>query len=371
MRLTMTCPCLFGLESVLSGELKRMEAQNIMVRDGRVTFTGGWDMLARANLGLRTAERVQLVVGTFAARSFEELFDQVAQIPFEEYLGRKDAFPVKGWSINSKLHSVPDCQSIIKRAVVRRLENAYGQSWFEESGPVHQIQFSILKDNVTVTLDSSGAGLHKRGYRKNANAAPIKETLAAGILDLARVYPDTEFYDPMCGSGTFVIEAALHALRIAPGLRRTFAAEKWGCVPENTFREERARAMDLIRRDATFKGYGFDIDPQAVELTRENAKKAGVSARVRVAQRDVKDFKLNTNKALVVCNPPYGERLLEQSEARALYRTMGEAFTYRDDLRYYIISPDEEFERYFGRAANKLRKLYNGMLKCNLYMYFK
>ena len=213
-----------------------MGAEDVTVFDGRVEFTGDWEMAARANLWLRTAERVQILLGSFRAVTFTQLFDQVERLPLEEFIGKKDAFPVKGWSLNSQLHSVPDCQSIIKKAAVKRLSRVYGVNWFEETGPVHQLQFSILKDQVTVLLDLSGAGLHKRGYRRISNLAPIKETLAAGILDLARIYPDTRLYDPFCGSGTILIEGAYKARNIAPGLYRRFAAEKWECIPAQVWR---------------------------------------------------------------------------------------------------------------------------------------
>lgn len=364
-----SCPCLFGLESVLNGEIKRMGGQKIETTDGRVTFEGDLSMVARANINLRTAERVQILLGTFYARSFEELFQGILALPWEQYIGQKDHFPVKGWSLNSQLHSIPDCQSIIKKAVVRRLERCYHISWFEETGATHQIQFAIHKDLVYAMLDTSGEGLHKRGYRKNANAAPIKETLAAGILDLARVYPDSVYYDPFCGSGTFLVEAALQALRIAPGMRRSFAAEKWSVFAPEIWREERQRAMDLIRRDAAFEAYGSDIDPDAVELTQSNAKKAGVGSRIKVHQQDIRDFAISTEKATIVCNPPYGERLLEKEEAEKIYHTMGEVFGHLQGVSCHIISPDEQFESFYGKKADKRRKLYNGMIKCQVYSY--
>ena len=226
----MAAPCLFGLESVLSGELKRIGAKNIEATDGKVTFTGDWNMLAKTNLWLRTAERVLIVLDSFRAETFEELFQGVFKIPFEEYLGKDDAFPVKGWSLNSQLASVPDCQSIIKRAAVKRMEQHYHQIWFAETGAVHQIQFSIRKNIVTIFLDTSGAGLHKRGYRQTSLLAPIKETLAAGIVDFTRLYDDSVICDPFCGSGTLLIEAVLKGMNIAPGINRRFAAEKWNCI---------------------------------------------------------------------------------------------------------------------------------------------
>lgn len=370
-QLRLTSPCAFGLESILSGELKRIDAQDITVSDGRVDFSGGPELLARANLWLRTAERVQILLGTFPAATFTQLFDGVAALPLEEYIGKKDAFPVKGWSLNSQLRSIPDCQSIIKKAAVKRLEKAYGLSWFEESGATHQLQFSILKDQVTVMLDTSGSGLHKRGYRQNSNLAPIKETLAAGILDLARIYPDTQLYDPFCGSGTFLIEGAYKAKNIAPGLYRRFAAEGWDQLPAKVWQQERERALSLVRtgEEVTFRGIGSDLSAEAAELTQNNAKKAQVGRNILSRQADIWDFQVPEEKAIVVCNPPYGDRLLSVGEARELNRIMGQVFQPSDHVGYYIISALEDFEEQFGRKADKRRKLYNGMVRCQLYMY--
>lgn len=366
-----SAPCHFGLESVLSSELRRLEAQDIQVSDGRVNFSGDESLLARANLCLRTAERVQILLGDFVARSFEELFQAVKSLPLEDYIGPKDAFPVKGWAIDSQLHSVPDCQAIVKKAAVSRLGQVYGIQWFEETGPLHQLEFGIRKDRCLLLLDSSGPGLHKRGYRQNSVIAPMKETLAAGIIDLARVYPDSQLVDPFCGSGTLLIEGALHALKIAPGLRRHFIAEKWGLIPENLWQQERQRAFDLIDRKAPFRAYGGDIDPAAVELTQYNAKQAGVQSRIQVKQQDVKDLILPEGRSVLITNPPYGERLLDQEGARQLYRTLGQLLRPNRDQRAYVISPDESFESCFGRKADRRRKLYNGMIKCQVYMYYQ
>ena len=371
MKLTLTAPCHFGLESVLKFEVERLGAEDIRVSDGRVTFVGDESLLARANICLRTAERVQILLGEFDAYSFEDLFQGVKKLPLEDYIGKHDAFPVKGYSLNSQLHSIPDCQAIVKKAMVNRLSSVYGISWFEETGPLHQIEFGIHKDHCLIMMDTSGTGLHKRGYRQTSVIAPIKETLAAGIIDIARVYPDSTLYDPFCGSGTLLIEGAMHAMKIAPGLRRRFAAEKWSFIPEKVWQDERQRAFDLIDRTATFEAFGSDIDPDAVELAKANAQKAGVGARIHIEQRDVKDFAMREGKGVVICNPPYGERLLDVKEAQQIYRTMGKVFKNRERDRFYIISPDENFEKFFGRRADKRRKLYNGMIKCQVYQYFK
>lgn len=363
-------PCLFGLESVLSGELKRLGFEDISVTDGRVEFTADAEGIARANLNLRTAERVLIVLESFRAVTFQQLIDGAEKIPFEEYIGKKDAFPVKGWSLNSQLHSVPDCQSIIKKAAVKRLSRKYGVAWLEESGPTIQIQFSINKDTVTIMLDTSGMALHKRGYRKVANLAPIRETLAAGILDIARIYPDTQLYDPFCGSGTFLIEAAYKAKNIAPGIYRRFAAEKWDCLPSKIWEKSREEAIEKIRKDIEFIAFGSDISQDSLEIAEANARRAGISGLIRLEKADVKNFTIPDRKSLVVTNPPYGERLMNGEDLTKLYQTMGNVFQPSQQTAYYIISSAENFERSFGRKADKKRKLYNGMLKCNLYQYF-
>ena len=363
-------PCLFGLESVLSGELKRLGFEEISVTDGRVEFAADAEGIARANLHLRTAERVLIVLGSFQAVTFQQLIDSAEQIRFEDYIGKKDAFPVKGWSLNSQLHSVPDCQAIIKKAAVKRLSQKYGVAWLEESGPTVQIQFSINKDVVTIMLDTSGAALHKRGYRKNANLAPIRETLAAGILDIARIYPDTQLYDPFCGSGTFLIEAAYKAKNIAPGIYRRFAAEKWSSIPTNIWKMGREEAIEKVRREVEFVAFGSDISEESLQIAEANARRAGIPGLIRLQKQDIKNFTLPNKKSVVVTNPPYGERLMAGENLHQLYQTMGSVFKPSDHVSYYIISSMEEFEKAYGRQADKKRKLYNGMLKCNLYQYF-
>ncbi len=371
MDIQMVAPCLMGLEGIVGGELRRMDAQNVMPENGRVFFSGDESILARANLWSRCAERILIVVGSFTATTFDELFEGVKALEWERWLGKNDAFPVKGSSVSSQLFSVSDCQSIIKKAVVERLKSVYHIPWFEETGPVHQIQFHLMKNTAYIMLDTSGDGLHKRGYRRNGVAAPIKETLAAAMADLAFVKQDSFVCDPVCGSGTLLIESALKALNVAPGLKRSFACEPWGVTDAAVWAAERERANDLIRRDAAFAAIGSDINPDAVKTASENAYKAGVGRRCEFVQRDIKDFSCERERVTVLCNPPYGERLGSVSEAQAIYRTMGKVFPRRDGMSYYIITPDEEFERQFGRRADKRRKLYNGMIKCQLYMYFK
>lgn len=363
------CPCHFGLESVLKYEILKFGGSDLHVCDGKISFSGDESIIARANICLSTAERVLIELAEFRAVTFEELFQGVKAVEFERFIGKDDAFPVKGYSLNSALHSVPDCQSIIKKAAVERLKEKYGISWFEETGPTVQIKFSILKDTVNIYLDTSGTGLHKRGYRRNSNAAPIKETLAAGIIDLARVRSDSVVCDPFCGSGTLLIEAALKALKIAPGINRRFAAEKWGCLDSKLWQEERKRAVDTVDKSAEFEGIGYDIDDSAVALTIDNARKAGIKSRLKIEQADISKFH-QPDSSIVICNPPYGERLLELREAEEIYRIMGKVLGKGGGKQSYVISPHEQFESFYGTNAKKRRKLYNGMIKCQLYMYF-
>lgn len=367
----MVAPTMFGVEGILADELKRLGAENIVSENGRVFFEGDINMVAKANVWLRTAERVLLVVGRFKASTFDELFKNVESLDWENYIGALDSFPVTGYSISSDLHSVPDCQAIIKKAVVKRLSKVYNISWFDETGPVHKIRFSIQKNDVTVCIDTSGEGLHKRGYRAHSLEAPIKETLAAAMCYTARIYPDTKLYDPFCGSGTILIEAALMAKNIAPGLKRFFAAERFSKEFEAAFSTIRRDALEKIEKNVEFRAFGSDIDDDAIALTLENAKKAGVLDIVTAKKCDILDFKLPDERMLLITNPPYGERLLDIKNAEKLYKIMGEKMPKEQGKKYFIISPNDDFESFFGRVADKRRKLYNGMIKCQLYMYFK
>ena len=371
MNIKFVIPCLLGLESIIANEMKELGAENVISENGRVLFSGDETMLARANICSRYSERIQILVGEFYARSFEELFQGTKALPWEEWIGAYDAFPVKGYSLNSTLFSVSDCQSIIKKAVVERMKSKYGISWFDETGPIHQIQFSIMKDKVSLLIDTTGAGLHKRGYRPQANAAPLKETLAASLCNLARLRSYHTLYDPMCGSGTILIEGAMMVHNIAPGVNRYFSAERWDVIDERVWTEERNRARDLVNYDTDFIAYGSDIDEDALEIAKINAKRAGVERKIRFEKADIRDFAPKSEKGTVICNPPYGERLLDIEQAQKLYKIMGEKFIQKRGWAYYVISPSEEFEKEFGRKADKRRKLYNGMIKCQLFMYFK
>jgi putative N6-adenine-specific DNA methylase len=366
----LACPCLFGFESIIADEIRQLGYGDTTLTNGRVTFTGDMAAIARLNINLRCAERVLVVLDEFQAVSFEELFQGIKKIPWEDYIGRDEAFPVKGWSLNSQLHSVPDCQAIIKKAVVEHLKLPYKTEWFRETGPKIQIQFGIFKDTVSVYLDTTGSGLHKRGYRSNAVEAPIKETLAAAMVKLSRPYADKAFYDPLCGSGTILIEAALLLNNMAPGQNRRFDAEEWGCLDKRIWSDARSEALAAVKR-REFIVQGFDIDPAAVSLTLENAKKAGVAENVRASVQDIAGFSPPEPRGVIVCNPPYGERMLEIKQAEKLYGEMGRAFLRLKGYHYYIISSSERFEALFGKKADKKRKLYNGMIKCDLFQYFK
>lgn len=370
MELTMCCPTLFGLEGIVADELRfGGKLTDVRAENGRVLFTGDADTLAWANLHLRCAERVLIRLGAFPAKTFDQLFEGVRALPWEQFVPRDGAFPVKGYSLGSALHSIPDCQRIIKKAAVSRLSDAYGVSWFEETGAKYQIQFSLMNDVAELFLDSSGSGLHKRGYRANANAAPLRETLAAAMVKLARWRGREPLLDPFCGSGTIAIEAAMIAQRRAPGLMRSFDAEKWSCIDGGVWRQAREAALDLVDRNAKFDITGSDVDRSCVELSIENARKAGVAGTVFFSQADAAKLDYN-RQGVLFANPPYGERLLDIQSAQALYTNWGRAVG-KSPMKQYVLSSDAEFERCYGRKADKRRKLYNGMIKCDLYMYFK
>lgn len=362
-------PCLFGLEGPAAEELRRMDIQNVRAENGRVRFSGNVRDCAKANIRLRTGERVLLCLGSFEAASFDELFEGVRALPLSRFIPRDGQFPVKGYCLNSALHSVPDCQRIIKKAAATALGAAYGVSWLPETGALYQLQFSIIKDRVELYLDTTGTPLFKRGYRPGHVAAPLRETLAAALVGFARYRGRDAFFDPFCGSGTIPIEAALIARNRAPGLERTFAAQKWETVPASVWSDaaEEARSLEYHGEYAIFAS---DIDPKAVSLSRENARRAGVEGDIVFSVADARSLAAPAEKGVIVCNPPYGERMLERDEARQLYRAFGRAVAGLPDWKRFVICSDPDFERFFGRAADKKRKLYNGMLQCNLYMYF-
>ena len=365
--------CLFGLEKQLGEEIDALGCRRIDTMDGRVTFEGSEADIARANIRLRLAERIFIKVGSFPARSFTELFDGVRALPFEDFIGPDDAFPVKGHAIRSKLYSVPDCQSIVKKAVVERLADAYGIKWFSEEGSKYQIEFFIFKDVATLMIDTSGVALHKRGYRPAAGAAPLRETLGAALALTARPREDTLLWDPFCGSGTIVIEAAMILCNKAPGLDCRFAAMEFDCLHHNIWREAAEEARSLERREAAPELFGSDIDEKVLQYARENAARAGVEKHIRFFRADARRIEKPSpdRRGTIICNPPYGERLMELKEVEALYRDMGRQFEKLSPWQIYVLTSHEKFELLYGRRADKTRKLFNGMIPCNLYQYFR
>ena len=318
-------PCLLGLEGPIADELRRLDMQNVASENGRVYFSGDSAAVAAANINLRIGERVLIEMGSFDAHTFDELFERTKALPWETLIPKDAAFPVKGYSLNSKLFSVSDCQAIIKKAIVERLKSVYHIGWFQETGALYQVQFSIMKDRVSMCVDTSGDGLHKRGYRPAHNAAPLKETMAAAMVKLSRYRGRDDFCDPFCGSGTIPIEAALIAKNRAPGLYRDFSAMKWQGFDKKIWDEARENA-----RSREFNGnyniVGSDIDPKALEIARENARRAGVDDVVRFELADAMEFDRKTERGVIVTNPPYGERIMEKAEAEALYKGFGEAY---------------------------------------------
>ena len=371
MLINYIAPCRFGLEKTLSFELKKLGAEDVRAEDGRVFFLGNAEICAKANIFCSTAERICVVLGKFRAETFDDLFENIRKIPLSEFIGKNDRFPNKGSSLKSKLSSVPAIQKIVKKAMAVNLGAAYGVNVLPEDGGLCQIRFSLMKNEFTLMLDTSGDGLHKRGYRAVSNAAPIRETLAACIADIARVRENDLVVDPFCGSGTLLIEATYKALNIAPGLNRRFAGESQKFLPESVWTAAREEARSLIKKDAEFRAVGYDNDPECVRLTNENAKKAGVAEYVRAELRGIAEFRPPDRPAKILTNPPYGERLLEVEQARELYAVMGKRLLPLGGNQLYVITPDEEFERIFGLTADKNRKLYNGMLMCRLYIFFK
>ena len=370
MKLVATC--LFGLEKLLGNEIDALGLRRLDTIDGRVTFEGEPSDIARANINLRCAERIYILLGTFPATSFTELFDGTKALPWEDFVGKYDAFPVKGHAIKSKLFSVPDCQSIVKKAVVERLSTRYGTKWFSEnSGVKYQIEFFIFKDVAALMIDTSGVPLHKRGYRPEAGAAPIRETLAAAIALTARPREDTLFWDPFCGSGTIAIEAAMIATGRAPGLTREFIGEGFACLPKQLWTDAREEAQSRIITDSKFEAYASDIDEDILDVAYESAVRAGVEEHLNIFAADARTIKKEDRRGTSACNPPYGERLMDRREVETLYAEIGRTFAELAPWQIYVITSCENFERLYGRRADKVKKLYNGMLPCNLYEFFK
>ncbi|MCC5912087.1 MAG: class I SAM-dependent RNA methyltransferase [Clostridiaceae bacterium] len=360
----------FGLEAVVAREVKNLGYEDVTVENGRVLFTADEMGIARSNLWLRSADRVLVKIGEFKATTFEELFENTKALPWGDWIPEDAIFPVDGKSIKSKLFSVPDCQAIVKKAVVESLKGKYKTSWFKEERGTYKIEVALLKDIATLTIDTSGAGLHKRGYRTLSNRAPLKETLAAALIQLSYWNPDRVLMDPTCGSGTIPIEAALIGKNIAPGMNRNFIAEEWDIISKDIWREARKETHDLANYNRKLRIYGSDIDGEALSLARHHIQEAFVEEDVHVQKLDLKDLGSRFEYGCIVCNPPYGERIGEIEEVEKLYKTMGKVFSNLDTWSHYIITSHAGFETYFGKKADRKRKLYNGRIECNFYQYY-
>lgn len=370
MTYTYVATCLFGLEKFLGEEIDALGYKRLSTIDGRVTFEGDITAVARCNLWLRCAERLFISLGSFHAATFDELFEGTKALPLEEWIGCGDAFPVSGHSVKSALTSIPDCQKIVKKAAVERLKKTYHTDWFKETGVTYPIEFFILRDEATVMIDTSGTALHKRGYRPAAGAAPLRETLAAAMVKIARPRENVLLWDPMCGSGTIPCEAALIMTNTAPGLFRSFAAEEFTSVPAKIWLDARDEARSAVR-DTDFRAYASDIDPDCVAKAQANVSRAGMDKYIRVFCADALKIETGGMRGTVVCNPPYGMRLLDMKETERLYRDMGRHFGTLDNWQIYILSGCEDFEKMYGKRADKKRRLYNGMIRCNYYQFFK
>lgn len=370
MKFNLIATATFGLEAVVGNELKALGFEDIKIENGRVLFKGDERDLCMANLWLRSADRVFIQVAEFKSTSFENLFDQINAIPWEVYLPVDANFPVNAKSVKSKLYSLSDIQSISKKAIVKRLGKLYNKTWLPEDGPRYSILVGILKDTVTVSIDTSGAGLHKRGYRAKGHMAPLKETLAAALIMISRWQGKIPLIDPMCGSGTIAIEAAMIGRNIAPGLSREFDFEKWPLIPEAVYKAIKKEAYEMIDYASELQIEAFDIDPRAIKVARENAELAGVEDDIHFQVRDVNDLSSSKKYGYVITNPPYGERLNEINEVQDLTRVMSQRFEVLDTWSKYVFTAFEDFEKFFGKKATKNRKLYNGKIKCYYYQYF-
>ena len=360
----------FGLESVVAEEVKALGYGPVQVENGKVTFTADISAIPRTNLWLRTADRVRLKIGEFKATTFDELFEKTKALPWADWITEDGTFPVEGKSVKSTLFSVPDCQAIVKKAVVESLKKTYKREWFDEHGPLYKIEVALLKDVATLTIDTSGPGLHKRGYRELIGQAPLKETMAAAMIMLSRWKPDRVFMDPFCGSGTIPIEAALIGQNIAPGMNREFVSETWPIIPKTAWREARAETHDLARYDQKLEIIGTDMDDEILKIARYNATEAGVDDLIHFQRMDVRDVRTKRKYGYLICNPPYGERLGEWKQVAKMYGEMGKTFAAMDTWSFYVITSDEQFEEHFGRTASKKRKLYNGNIKVDYYQFF-
>ncbi|RIW33102.1 class I SAM-dependent RNA methyltransferase [Bacillus salacetis] len=370
MKFKLIATAAMGLEALVAKEVRDL-GYECEVENGKVIFEGDEKAIARANMWLRTADRVKILVGEFKAYSFDELFEKTKALQWEDYLPVDAQFPVQGKSVKSKLYSVPDCQAIVKKAIVNRLQTAYHRtSWLDESGAVFKLEVAIHKDVASLTIDTSGQGLHKRGYRIGQGEAPLKETLAAALIQLTTWNPDRPFADPFCGSGTIPIEAALIGQNIAPGFNREFISEKWTWMTENIWDEVRMEAEDLADYDQPLEIMGTDIDHRMVEVAKNNAFEAGLGELIQFKQMQVKDFHSDKSYGVIVGNPPYGERIGERKEVEQMYKAMGAAFDKMETWSKYIMTSHEGFEEVYGKKATKKRKLFNGFIRTDYYQYW-
>ncbi len=370
MKLELIATATFGLEAVVKREIQGLGYKIISSEDAKITYWGDERAIVRSNLWLRSADRVLLKMGEFYALEFEELFQQTKAIPWEEWIPIDGKFTVTGTSVKSKLHSVPACQSIVKKAIVERLKEFYAIDTFPETGAEYTIKTTILKDRVTLTIDTSGTGLHKRGYRVADVAAPIKETLAAAMVQLSFWKEGRILIDPCCGSGTIPIEAAMIGRNIAPGLNRKFVSQQWESIPESIWKEEKKKAYEAINYDADLKIYGFDIDKKATEAAAENAAEAGVDDCIIFKQMDMTKLKANEKSGIIITNPPYGERIGEAKEIANIYKKYSEFFETNPTWSLFLVTTDKDVEKkIFGHPADRRRKLYNGRLEVCYYQF--
>jgi putative N6-adenine-specific DNA methylase len=360
----------FGIESVVADEVRALGFENVTVENGKIEFDADEKGICMANLWLRSADRVFIKISEFKATSFEDLFQGVKKITWEDYIPEDGEFPVNAKSVKSQLFSLSDIQAISKKAAVERLRSVYKKDWFKETGAKVSILVAILKDVVTVMIDTSGEGLHRRGYREHGNEAPLRETMAAALIKLSRWNPKIPLVDPMCGSGTILIEAAMIGRNIAPGLNRKFACEQWSFIPAEVWKQVRTEAYAAINHDVSLNIQGYDCDPRSVKQAAINSDLAGLEDDIHFQVRDIKDFSTKVKYGYVITNPPYGERLGDAEEAAALYKLMGEKLLPNDTWSFNLITAHDGFEHAFGKKATKNRKLFNGKIKCYYYQYF-
>ncbi|WP_025642494.1 THUMP domain-containing class I SAM-dependent RNA methyltransferase [Schnuerera ultunensis] len=360
----------FGLEAIVKRELQNLGYNDLMVENGKITFKATEKDIPITNLWLRSADRVLLKMGEFKAISFDELFEKTKALPWDEWITEDGKFTVEGKSVNSKLFSISDSQAIVKKAVVEKLKTKYKRDWFEETGAKFTIEVSLLKDIATLTIDTSGSGLHKRGYRTQSVEAPLKETLAAALIQLSYWNKDRFLLDPFCGSGTIPIEAAMIGKNIAPGLNRNFASEGWPRIKKEYWQDARREAWDVMVKDFDLNIIGSDIDKKAIELAKENVANLGLEEDIKFITKDFRDFKFRDNYGVIICNPPYGERIGEEKEVDKLYKDMGEIFRKLGTYSIYVLTSSEDFERLYGKDADRKRKLYNGRIKVDYYQYY-